>query len=124
MTPIVVRTGVVSEFDIVLDTRTTTIGAATILVGMPPELVNGISWQGVQGTIIGFDSRFNALRISVVSPSGLKGSFPIARVQINSGAPEGFFLNREIVITPVEMVSIDFEDLAPRSTGVNVPLVP
>ena len=122
--PITVRAGVTAGFDVVLDTRNETVGAATILMGMPPEFVNNINWQGSQGTIISFDSRFNTLRISLVAASGLKGIFTIARVTITSGAPESFFLNREIVITPLEMVDVSLRDLAPRSTGVNIPLVP
>lgn len=54
-TPVPVRQNVASSFDVILDTRGTTIGSATILVGLPPELVNNISWNGVAGTVIGFE---------------------------------------------------------------------
>lgn len=124
LTPIPVRDGVVSPFDVLLDTRGVAVGAATILIGLPPELVSNISWQGANGTVIGFDSRFNALRISYVASSGATGILNLARVTLTSGAPQGIVLNREIVITPLEMVSIDFQNLAPRSSGVNIPLVP
>ncbi|MGQ0648664.1 MAG: hypothetical protein ACT4P7_13960 [Gemmatimonadaceae bacterium] len=123
--PIVVAPGISHDFDVVLDTRSTTVGAATILVGMPQELVlnTGISWQGAAGTQIGFDTGFNTLRISFVSANGVTGSVPLARIRITTGQPD-FFVNREIVITPIEMVGVNLQDLASRSTGVNIPLIP
>jgi hypothetical protein len=122
--PIPVRNGVTSAFDVVLDTRDATIGAATILVAMPPELVNNISWQGSTGTIIGFDKGFNLLRISLVASSGLKGIFAIARVTVVSAAPVAHVTNREVVITPLEMIDVNLVDLSSRSTGVSIPLIP
>jgi len=124
ISPIVVRNGVTTGFDVVLDTRDATIGAATILLGFPPELVSGITWQGVTGTIIAFDNSFHTLRISLVNAQGLKGIFNIARVTVTSGPPDSFFLNRHVIVTPLEMVDVNFQNLAPRSTGVNIPLVP
>lgn len=124
LTPIPVRSGSIPEFDVVIDTRGHVIGAATILVGMPPELVDAITWQGASGTIIGLDSRFNALRISLVSSAGVSGVVMVARIRITAGAPNGVFEQREIVITPIEMVDMNLQNLAPRSTGVNIPLIP
>ena len=124
LTPIPVRSGVVSDFDVLLDTRGVPVGAATIIIGLPPELVGGISWAGTNGTIIGFDSRLNALRISYVASAGATGVVNLAHVSLTSGAPQSFVLNREIIITPVEMVSLDLLNLATRSTGANIPLVP
>jgi hypothetical protein len=124
LTPVPVRAGFVSTFDVLLDTRGATIGAATIVVGLPPELVNNIAWQGAQGAVIGFDHQFNALRISIVSTSGLTGIVAIANVQLTSGPPAAFFVNREIVITPLEVITMSLQDLAPRTTGVNIPLIP
>lgn len=121
--PIPMRTGVSAGFQVVLDTRDATVGAATIVMSMPTELVNGISWQGASGTIISVDSRLNALRISLVSATGLKGIIPIAQITITSGPPETFAL-REIVITPFEVVDVSLQDLTTRSTGVNIPLIP
>lgn len=122
--PIQMRDGVTAGFQVVLDTREATVGAATIVVSMPTELVNGISWQGASGTIISVDSRLNAMRISFVSATGVKGIIPIAQVSITSGPPETFALNREIVITPFQVVDISLQDLTTRTTGVNIPLIP
>lgn len=124
ISPIPMRDGVTAGFQIVLDTRDATVGAATIVMSMPPELVNGISWQGASGTIISVDSRLNALRISLVSATGLKGIIPVAQITITSGPPETFALNREIVITPFQVVDVSLQDLTTRSTGVNIPLIP
>ncbi len=74
--PIPMRDGVSAGFEVVLDTRDAIVGAATIVISMPTELVNGISWQGASGTIISVDSRLNALRISFVSASGVHGHHP------------------------------------------------
>lgn len=122
--PIPMRDGVTAGFQIVLDTRDATVGAATIVMSMPPELVNGISWQGASGTIISIDSRLNALRISLVSATGVKGIIPIAQITLTSGPPETFALNREIVITPFQVVDVSLQDITTRSTGVNIPLIP
>ncbi|MEP7381332.1 MAG: Ig-like domain-containing protein [Gemmatimonadota bacterium] len=122
--PIPVREGVTAGFDIILDTRNATVGAATIVLSMPPEFVNGLTIQGIAGTVINFDTQRNALRISLVSSAGLKGIISIAQVTITSGAPEAYVLNREIVITPYEMIDITLQNLTTRSTGVNIPLVP
>lgn len=122
--PIPVRNGVTAGFDIILDTRDATVGAATIVMSMPPELVSQISWQGASGTQINLDSQFNALRISLVSSSGLKGIFSIARISITSGPPEVHVTNRQIVLTPFEVIDISLQDLTTRSTGVNIPLIP
>lgn len=123
--PIPVRNGVTAGFDIVLDTRTTTVGAATILVGIPNELVASVNAQGLVGNVtLGLDPGLNTLRISLAAPSGLSGIVPIVRVTITSAAPLGFLFNREITINPYEMYDTNLQNLAPRSTGVNIPLVP
>lgn len=125
LVPIVVRPGLSHDFDLVLDTRGTTVGAATILVGVPQELVknSGIAWQGSPGTQIGFDTGFNTLRISYVNATGATGQVVLAKIRINTGQPD-FFVDREIVITPQEVVSVNLVNLAGRATGVNIPLVP
>jgi hypothetical protein len=124
LTPIRMSAGVVSTFDVLLDTRGTTIGAATIIIGLTPELVGNIAWNGANGTIIGFDSRFNALRISYVAAAGATGIITLAQVTLTSGPPHSFTLAREIIFTPLEMVTVDLQNLAPRSSGANIPLVP
>jgi hypothetical protein len=73
--------------------------------------------------VLALDHQFNALRISFVAPSGANGMITLARVRITSAAPDGVFDTRELIITPVEMVDINLQNLAPRSTGVNIPLV-
>jgi hypothetical protein len=122
--PIPMRNGVTSGFNVVLDTRDATVGAATIIISMPPELVNGLSVQAASGAVVSFDSRANALRINLVSSSGLKGIFAIAQVTVTSGPPESFVLNREVVVTPFEIIDISLQNLTTRSTGVNIPLIP
>lgn len=122
--PIPVRNGVTSGFNVVLDTRDATVGAATIILSMPPELVNGLNVQATSGAVVSFDSRANALRINLVSSSGLKGIFAIAQVSVTSGPPESFVLNRELAITPFEIIDISLQNLTTRSTGVNIPLIP
>lgn len=124
-TPIIVRPNTTYTFDIVLDPRSTTVGAATILVGVPQELVTntGISWQGATGTQIGFDTGLNTMRISYVNAAGLSAPAALARVTINTGTPD-FFATREIVITPYEVVGINLVNLTPRSSGANIPLQP
>lgn len=128
VTPIVIRAGVTTNFDIVLDTRATTIGATTILVGIPNEVISSIAWQGLLGSngnvVIGVDPGLNTLRISVTAPAGLTGIVPIARLALTSNAGIGFLFNREITITPLEMFDSALQNLAPRSTGVNIPMVP
>jgi hypothetical protein len=85
--PIQVRAGVTAGFDIVLDTRSTTIGAATILVGIPNEMVASINAQGLVGNVVlGVDAGLNTLRISLTAPSGLSGVVPIVRVTLTSNA--------------------------------------
>ena len=119
------RAGVTAGFDIVLDTRSTTIGAATILVGIPNEMVASINAQGLVGNVVvGLDAGLNTLRISLTAPSGLSGVVPIVRVTLTSNAGLGFLFNREIVINPLEMYDTNLQNLAARSTGVNIPLVP
>ncbi|MCC6929133.1 MAG: Ig-like domain-containing protein [Gemmatimonadaceae bacterium] len=123
--PIPVRNGVTAGFDIVLDTRATTVGAATILVGIPNEVVAGVNAQALVGNVtVGLDAGLNTLRISLAAPSGLSGIVPIVRVTITSSTPFGFLFNREITINPYEMYDTNLQNLAPRSTGVNIPLVP
>ncbi|MBK6489396.1 MAG: hypothetical protein IPF98_21650 [Gemmatimonadetes bacterium] len=122
--PIPVRNGVTAGFDVILDTRDATVGAATIVLSMPSELVAGMTWQGATGTVINLDSQRNALRISLVSSAGLKGIFAIARLTITSGPPEAHVVNREIVLTPFEVIDISLQNLTTRSTGVNIPLIP
>ena len=123
--PIQVRAGVTAGFDIVLDTRSTTVGAATILVGIPNEMVASINAQGLVGNVVlGVDAGLNTLRISLTAPSGLSGVVPIVRVTLTSNAGLGFLFNREIVINPLEMYDTNLQNLAARSTGVNIPLVP
>lgn len=123
--PLVVRQGQTHEFDVILDPRGTPIGAATILIGFPPELTGpGIAWQGGTGTQIGFDTGFNALRISVVSAAGLSGAVVVARVRLTPGNIQPILANREIVITPLEVVGVNLQSLAARATGVSIPLVP
>ena len=125
LTAIPMRNGVSTGFDVVLDTRNETIGATTILLGFPPELVNGITWQGATaGTIIGFDKGFNMLRINVTEANGLQGIVTLARVTVTSGAPETFVLNREVVVTPLEMITLALQDIVARSSGVNIPIIP
>lgn len=125
LAPIVVRNGVTAGFDIVLDTRAATVGATTILVGLPNELVAGLNAQALVGNVVlGIDAGLNALRISLVAPDGIRGIVPIVRVSITSNAAVGFLFNREIVITPLEVFDTSLQDLAPRSTGVTIPLVP
>lgn len=43
---------------------------------------------------------------------------------LTSNAGLGFLFNREIVINPLEMYDTNLQNLAARSTGVNIPLVP
>ena len=124
LVPIAVRDGQAQSFDVIIDTRGTTVGAATILVGFPPELIKQISWNGSPGTQIGFDSGFNALRISVVSAAGLTGAVILVRVNLTPEAFSPLLANRQILVQPIEVVSVSLQDLAPRATGVNIPLIP
>lgn len=124
LVPIVVRQGQVQSFDVILDTRGTTVGAATILIGFPPELIRSISWTGSAGTQIGFDTGFNALRISVASAAGLTGAVTLVRVNLTPDAFSPLLANRQILVQPLEVVSVSLQDLAPRATGVNIPLIP
>jgi hypothetical protein len=124
LTPIIVRQGQTQSFDVILDTRGTTVGAATVVIGFPRQLVRQISWNGSTGTQIGFDSGLNALRISVASATGLTGVVTLARVNLTPEAFSSLLANRQILVQPLEAVSVSLQDLAPRATGVNIPLIP
>ncbi len=123
--PLPLRANVTTGFDLVLDTRDATIGAATIVLSMPPEVVDGISWQGANGTQIGFDQAFNILRISAANAAGFRGIVTLASITITAKAAQPFLTNRELIVTPLEVIdATTLQNLASRSTGVNIPMIP
>jgi hypothetical protein len=122
--PIPFRTGVTTEFDIILDTRALRIGAATIVLGIPNELINSVSWIASANVVAGLDAGLNTLRFSLVSPNGATGRVAIGRVRIVSGAVQLPLLDRFLVLNPIDMVTVDLLNVTARSSGEVIPLIP
>ena len=120
----VVAAGVPTFYDVVLDTRATPIGAATVAVGYTTAtgVFSSVTWTVPTSTVtpVVNSPLAGVIRVSVASATAVTGQIALLRVRVV--APTAG-TNGMLTFTVTDIVAPDGSDLLPLTTSTRIPLI-
>jgi hypothetical protein len=119
-----VKAGATTVINVILDTRSTTIGGAELIVGIQsnPPVFGSVTYSVPTGspTPVVNNSQSGILRVSLASASGVTGIMTILTLTVTTptAGASGF-----ITLTLNDLVSTTGADLLPVSTSTRIPII-